>query len=335
MKKKWFNIIILVGSLLVFFGIVAFTDGADKFIQNIAKVSFELFLLAIVAMITYWMLEAIILYIFVKSKYKEYSFMAVLRVSMIGQFFNSVTPFSTGGQPMQLYAMTKDGISSGEAGSILVMKFIVYQVILTLYSIMVIFFKYNFFVSHVDKFMLLALIGFIVNSFVMVVLFAFTHYAELTTKYIHSLVKLCSKFKICRHSDDIENKIKDELTYFKEHSKSLKSNMKVLVTTSLLTIMQLTIFFSISYIIYRGFGKTGNMTDIISANAFVTMITSFVPLPGASGGAEVSFGMLFNIFLEPGKILPAIFLWRFVTFYLNIIVGGMVALLAPEQPLKA
>ncbi len=333
MKKKWFNTAILILSILIFFIIVVSTDGVDKFIENISKVNVTWFALAIVFMIAYWGLEALILYLFVKTKKKNYSFFAVLRVSMIGQFFNAITPFSSGGQPMQLYAMTKDGISSGEAGSMLVMKFIVYQVVLTVYSLIIIVFKYSFFASHVDKFMLLAVLGFVVNSFVVIMLYSFTHYAEYTKKIIHGTIKLCAKVKLCKNTDDMESKIENELIYFREHSKDLKSNPKILFFASIFTVFQLTVFFMIAYLIYRSFGGTGNLTNIVAANAFVTMITSFVPLPGASGGAEVSFGMLFAIFIR-GQILPAIFLWRFVTYYLNIIVGGLVSILAPEQPIR-
>ena len=63
---------------------------------------------------------------------------------------------------------------------------------------------------------------------------------------------------------------------------------------------------------------------VVSAQAFVVMISSFVPLPGAAGGAEFSFKTFFAPFFSPYHISvnPAMLLWRFITFYLPIIVGA-------------
>lgn len=56
------------------------------------------------------------------------------------------------------------------------------------------------------------------------------------------------------------------------------------------------------------------------------MITSFIPIPGASGGAEVSFFYFFNIFFLEEQIFLAILLWRFISYYSGMIVGGIIML---------
>ncbi|MCT7728190.1 MAG: flippase-like domain-containing protein, partial [Lactobacillus iners] len=42
--------------------------------------------------------------------------------------FNAITPMSTGGQPAQIVALKQMGISVGKATSVLLMKFIIYQI---------------------------------------------------------------------------------------------------------------------------------------------------------------------------------------------------------------
>ena len=61
---------------------------------------------------------------------------------------------------------------------------------------------------------------------------------------------------------------------------------------------------------------------VVAAQAFVVMISSFVPLPGAAGGAEFSFHTFFEPFFPAGaSVNPAMLLWRVITFYLPILVG--------------
>ena len=60
---------------------------------------------------------------------------------------------------------------------------------------------------------------------------------------------------------------------------------------------------------------------MVAAQVFVAMVSAFVPLPGASGGAEGSFVIFFGKFFGQ-DIVPAMFLWRLLTYYVNIALGG-------------
>lgn len=52
------------------------------------------------------------------------------------------------------------------------------------------------------------------------------------------------------------------------------------------------------------------------------MITSFIPLPGGSGGAEAGFYLFFGMFFpQSGVIAIAILIWRIFTFYMPIVAG--------------
>ena len=59
------------------------------------------------------------------------------------------------------------------------------------------------------------------------------------------------------------------------------------------------------------------------------MITSFVPLPGASGGAEISFITFFRLFFPENMVSMSTLFWRLITFYLPIIVGTGFLLKSP------
>ena len=73
--------------------------------------------------------------------------------------------------------------------------------------------------------------------------------------------------------------------------------------------------------IYRSFNLTGaNPADMITAQAFVTMVSSFMPLPGGSGAAEGSFYVFFKLFFTENIIKSAILIWRIITYFMNVIV---------------
>ena len=56
-----------------------------------------------------------------------------------------VTPFATGGQPMQVYCMSKYGVEPGKGVSALTQKFVVYQSTLVAYSAAALLLNQDFF----------------------------------------------------------------------------------------------------------------------------------------------------------------------------------------------
>ena len=50
---------------------------------------------------------------------------------------------------------------------------------------------------------------------------------------------------------------------------------------------------------------------------------SFIPLPGGTGGLEYGFVSFFGNFLTGGKLTTLMLLWRFITYYLIMILGAI------------
>ena len=109
-------------------------------------------------------------------------------------------------------------------------------------------------------------------------------------------------------------------------------NKKRLIIIFLLVLIQSMFILSVPYFIYLAFGMpkiaashgmpVGNPFDFICIQSFVLFTSNLVPLPGASGGAELAFTMYFGKYFAIGnirKIKPAILLWRFITYYGAII----------------
>lgn len=68
----------------------------------------------------------------------------------------------------------------------------------------------------------------------------------------------------------------------------------------------------------------GQLAEFIGICSFVYMITAFVPIPGASGGSEGVYFMLFSPVLGEIGTPTTLLIWRFVTYYLGLILGGLV-----------
>ena len=66
-----------------------------------------------------------------------------------------------------------------------------------------------------------------------------------------------------------------------------------------------------------------NLVNTACSSAYVMVVGSFVPIPGASGGIEYSFTQFFGNFLPKTKVNTVLLVWRFITYYLGMIIGAV------------
>lgn len=335
MKNKIFNLIVII-SACIFLSFFVFSNGLTSLVHQFKTLSFYWLIIALLCIITFWMLETIILYIITKILYTTRGlFIKLLKVAMIGQFFSAITPLQSGGQPAQLYAMTENGMPPGYSGSILAIKFIIHQATFTFYSLLVLLLKFNYFNSKIQYFIYLSIFGFIVNfAILFALLFLVSNKMannKIGNKILLFILRFLKKIKIIKDVASTYEELKKELISFHESAVYITKNIKICLYSSILTFLQWTTYYAIPYCIYRSFGL--NSTDIwtmIAAQVFLTLFMSFIPLPGAAVGAEGGFFVIFGIFFKGSTLVPAMFLWRIITYYLTIGVGGLFTVILPN-----
>lgn len=270
-------------------------------------------------------LDAVILYRFLSLSSKGVKIKHSIKAALAGQFFCAVTPSSTGGQPMQVMILSHYGVDAGKATSALVQKFLVWQFTLTGYTIAIILFRFNFFAERLSPMLWVAsAIGFIVQAAMIFVLMLVSFSHKITFRLIKWFCKIGNKLRMVKDPEKSIEKIEKQLVYFHESNKELSKHKKFLVINYILTIIQMTAIYVVPYCVYRALSP-GSETqvgvfDIISAQAFVNMVSSLVPLPGASGAAELSFALFFNGIFDEMTMQSAILIWRTITYYGTIFI---------------
>ncbi len=324
MKKKSgrLNLIICGFAFVVMLVYIFCFDGVENLVLSITTVDFRFLLLAVVCICGYWLLEAVSLHIAAKSVAADTKFKDSLFVTVIGQYFNCITPFASGGQPMQAYYYMKRGIPLSAAMTALVSRFIVYQFVLTLYSAVFLIFKLPMFKNgDFQGLTLLVIIGFVINTAVIVLLFMVSFFRRPTAAIAHGIIRFLGKLRIIKNTEEKKVSIDAVLEQYYENFLFIKSKPGLVLKMCGLTLAQLFLYFSITYVIYLGFGLSEtDMFTIIACQAFVQMISAFVPLPGALGAAEGSYAAFFGGIFGSYTGFST-FVWRFLTFYLPILIG--------------
>ncbi len=332
-RKNLFGMITLVVSagVLLFF---LLTSNSLESLQKISQsIQYPWLIFAVAAAAAAWVLEGFVLNLLCAAVYPQWKFRYSFCVGMVGVLYSALTPFSTGGQPMQIYSMHRLGMDTGAAGSIIAVKTLVYQIVLVLYSFVMVAWMLPYFQTNVSGFSILTVFGLLCNSTFIFLVLLFCISQRLTDKILRGAIGIFSRLHLCRHPAERYRKIRAELSVFHGSSALLGRSPGLYAGACFFTLIQIACTCTIPYFIYRSFGFYEQPLNImVAAQAYVSMVSAFVPLPGASGGAEGSFVLFFGPFFQQEAILPATVVWRVLTYYLNFPIGGICCYITGRLP---
>ena len=245
-----------------------------------------------------------------------------LRIPIIQALFNAITPMSTGGQPSQLAAMIQMGMEGGRSTSILLMKFIIYQIVVLFAYVFTIIFGFHMVMTKFAGLAIFIAIGFLIHVSSIIFLLAIMFAYHFTKNATNALMNLLAKFIKKERVEKWRAATLEKIDTFYAESQKLKKEKKKLIVASTLTVLQLLFFYSIPFMVLTALNVPCLWANVTQMNIMIIMFMAIIPLPGASGGAEYSFQTLFSTFISShGALILAMFIWRFSTYFFGMILG--------------
>lgn len=314
----------LLTTLILYF---LLKDDFSNIVSEILSVNIFLLIISFVFAMLYWLFKSIVLYNFARKFNDNYSFKSSFRLQAVTQFFNAVTPFSSGGQPFQIYSLKKNGLTISDATNVTIEEFVVYQIALVFLGILAIFGNHLFNIFPYDGVLSkLVLLGFSINTLVIIILFIIAFGKKSNQFLIKLAINILSFFKIVKNRDKVLDNWNNYINNFHAGAKILIANKKDFCLNILYSFLGLICFYIVPLWILYSMGDftSFNALQSIIASAYVMLIGSFVPLPGGTGGIEYGFIKFFGVFIiSDTKLRALMLLWRFITFYMGIILGGI------------
>lgn len=322
-KISFFNFI-LIG--IIFIGLFLYmvcVDGMDNILETLQNVDYRWVIGGLGCLVIFWACDILTLHISIKKMYPKQSFANSIKVGMIGQLFNNVTPFASGGQAMQAYELTKTGKRVSDSLSAMAIKFILTQTALVFSTVVVVLLQFEFFKNLLQDKIWFAIFGFTINILAIIIVILAGLKKQLIISITTPIIKLLGKIKILKKPEDTIEKLDKSINNFAEQFKMIKSEKKMVFQIFLISILQSFAYYFITYMVYRAFGNSGiSVWQIIPVQALLLLIMIFIPTPGSGLGAEGGFLLLFGSIFKEGTINMSILFWRIYTFYLPIIVGS-------------
>lgn len=334
-------------------GVLAFTFYKDFFASGkdfpsweqlflILKTSWPFMLLALFSLFLCFFFKGLKLSVMSKRLTGKHHFVTCFETGIIGHYYNCVTPLAVGGQPFEIYHLSKHGVHGGAASSMPIAAFFLNQfAFVTLGVGALILLKFN--VLNIpqnilsvfpETFTVLAIIGLSCCLLMPLLILVFSLMPSVGSRLVRLVMWLGGKLHLVKNPDETTYKTIKTVYHNSRCLKKITANPFTFIATYVISICEWVSLCSIAYFSLKFFGYdiVGvygllEWIQILTLSLILYAAISFIPTPGNSGAADLSFFLLFETGLFAGLAFPAMVVWRTLSFYSFIIIGFVFATL--------
>lgn len=327
MDKKKFRKLLL--NIIFFTAIMALTFWSVFRNQNFAEIAAAVrqmsgqYMAAAVFLAVFFVAgEGCMIWYLLKATGERTTLPRCISYSFIGFFFSGITPSATGGQPMQLYYMKRDGNTLSVSSVVLMTVAIIYKFVLVLIGAGILLFWNVPLKAYLQQYYGLFFLGLFLNTILVVILLMVMFSQETIRKCFYKIEEILVHIRLWKKTESRKEKVNQFLSKYGETVYFLKDHKKLIGITITGTFIQRISLFVLTYAVYRGLGLSGAaMADVVLLQASVYIAVDMLPLPGAQGITEAMYQSVFrNIF--PGQYLVAsVCITRGVSYYLVLIIS--------------
>lgn len=330
MKKEKINVQQLASFLLLILtlGIVLYIGLTSTDLNDVAAAVRSLtpayLLICLFSWMLYVLFNALSMVHFLRSQGYRIKLWQALHSAMVGIYYCNVTPGASGGQPMEMYELSKYGVPIGISGSGLAVKFIVFQSVLLICGAIFSLFNLDFVREHLQGSEWFVLLGYIANFFSIGMVLMMAISQKAVRWVIDWCIRIGIKFHICKDPEASKTKWENHCQSFLGSVQMIMRNPRDLLIQCLIAFGQLMSLMLVILAVYHALDLSGeSLFELITMGVLLYIGASYVPLPGASGAQEGGFAVLFRGIFPDSQRFVALLVWRFTTYYLSVIVGAV------------
>lgn len=319
-RIAWYVVIFV---LLVFatFWFVFKDQDLGEVAHAVATANILFVVLGILLMTGYFMVEAWNVMTLLRSFGEEIDYKKALKYAFIEFFFCSVTPGASGGQPLEIYYMSKDKIKGANATvAVLIQTCGMQLAVMALGTVCLLMSP----ALIRDNVLFLFVLGFIINGVALAILLACLFSQTLARGIVNWFFGTLRKIGFKKATEWRKNANKS-LEQYGESAKYIKKHKKEFWIAMGKVMLQQSLFYLVPFCVYKALGLSGaTIWDLFAMQSILFVATSGLPIPGAVGVSETVFLALYAAAFSEELVTSAMLLNRGITFYLFVVVGMIV-----------
>lgn len=362
-RRNWVGLVVLpiVIALGLYFmiqlvGDINHAEEQWSFKDLVENINVTYLIVALAAIVFIMLLESIKYFIVTHAVTNKFKPLESIKVGLIGKYYDDITPFSAGGQPMQIYYLYKKGHSTGTSSAIILIKYFIQMMCwVTICFLLMVCNRgvldtavegalYGVPINQLLK--IAGWIGWCVNALLPLSIIMFAIFPKITNRLLEWAINVISnvswraanrrerktgksqlrrKMKLVRRKrkwiDSANAAVEDFRSSFIVMSRKPLHFISLIISCAVEQLITWSFPFLVLLAFDKGQAPSWDMAfAIMSLNVYAAMTVTVVPTPGNSGLMEAVMGVALAKILGAASVWVLVG-WRTGTYYVYILVG--------------
>lgn len=336
-KRLYLNLFLVVllalGVYAMFKIVDEIPDANGSFTEVFGKISLSFLFVLIAVVLGIMFLDCTKFAIINKTVLGKTRLSSAVKTSYLGKYYDGITPFASGGQPMQIYYLHGKGISGGDATAIVLIRYYACMVAwVTVSAALMIYGTVAGVLNSVETdagrilLMVTGWVGVGINLVIPLFITFFLLFPKFMYKFTGFLISAGKKLHIVRDKEKTMAKALKVVEDFRHSFRVMLTTPFNLIMLLLVCFVEAFLTYTVPYFVMKMFScdVQGQFFVIMSANAFASIGVSFIPTPGNTGVIESWSALAFSA--TAGSTLGwSVLMWRFCVYYVYMIVGIIIS----------
>ncbi|MBN2532397.1 MAG: flippase-like domain-containing protein [Spirochaetales bacterium] len=268
-------------------------------------------------------IDSIGMIFFVRGTGERIRFLDACKITCIRVFFNLITPFTFGGQPLIVYVLNKFGVPGGKGTAVVMTRLICMLVFTLVFGVIALVF-FNKAITDNAVLGNIFSVTVILTIFLFVLLILLLLFPPIMKKIIKMIGYIGNKISLVKNLEKFNSKSIAEIYNMRN---SFKNFFSKYFGYFILGFICIGFFFAIQiiiiYVIINGVGVYLSIKQGLASSSLLYFCISFMPTPGSSGLGEGFFVLIFQKNVPIYLVGIVVVLWRFFFQYLTAFLGAI------------
>lgn len=325
----------LIGGIVIVFLLVialsTYRDSLQDILKGILEVSFKDIMTSALLAAFFFMLEGTIIYIMAAAVAPTYRIKDGIAVAYRCEFYRLIT-FGSGAGIAEIHYLHKKGMEPAVGAGISILQFVMKKIgvaVLGIIGFMLLCRFPNTRALRRDYAVFLA-VGCIVTASIVFFLLSVTLSNNVMNFVIWMIDKAFIKFPTFAKKAD---SLKAQVCILNESGHIFLRRKHTLLQIVLCDLIKLILIYCIPAYMLQGKSDVG-FVECAALMAVVYMLAGVIPTPSGIGSLEFVYLLFFGTLANPADTVPALLVFRFATWILPFMIGGILCFISYCRSLR-
>ncbi len=328
-KKRLFNIIFLLAVFaLTLYGMLR-GHNIGEVIDAMQHTDGRYLLLAVCCVLLFIGGQAVAIWLMMRAHQEHQSFGKCLLYSFTGYFYCSITPFASGGPPMQIFYMRKEKVPIPVASVVMLIVTFLYKAVLVVAGLLLLLFGQRLISRYLSGVLLIFGVGLFLTVGFSFLLALFIFRPNLAKKAMVKGLGWLERKRFMKPKEGRRERLEASMDQYGETAVFFKTHKALMALVFCVTLAQRFCLFLATYFVYRAFGLSGaSVWLIVILQATISISAEMLPLPGGMGISEALFVSIFAGIFGSNLVFPGMVLSRGITYYVQLLLCAAMAVVS-------